>query len=246
MPYFENNDARIYYEVHGEGFPILLLAPGGMRSTIDFWEEVSWNPINQLAAGYQVIAMDQRNAGQSTAPIHGTDGWINYTTDQLALLEHLGVDRFHIVGMCIGGSFIMGLIQVASERIASAVIFQPIGFDNNGDSFFDLFDDWAEEVKPNHPTVSDESWRTFRQTMFGGDFLFNVSEDFVANCSIPLLVLMGSDEYHPEVISRKLVELAPHATLIEHWKEPSHIESARAALDSFLSVHTARPGPPSS
>ena len=76
--------------------------------------------------------------------------------------------------------------------------------------------------------------------MFGGDFLFNVSEDFVAHCSIPLLVLMGSDVYHPEVTSRKVVELAPRATLIEHWKEPGHIESAKAALESFLTEHTDR------
>lgn len=239
MPYFEHNDAKIYYEIHGEGFPILMLAPGGMRSTIDFWDEVPWNPISQLASDYQIIAMDQRNAGNSTAPIHADDGWQNYTTDQFALLDHLGIDRFHVVGMCIGGSFLMGLIQAASERIASAVVFQPIGFDDNGQQFFDLFDDWVEEVKPEHPSVTEEGWRTFRQTMFGGDFLFNVSEDLVAQCSVPLLVLMGSDVYHPEVTSRKLVELVPEATLIEHWKEPEHIEAAKAALEIFLTEHTA-------
>ena len=240
MPYFENDNARIYYEIHGEGFPILMLAPGGMRSTIDFWEKVPWNPITQLSSGYQVIAMDQRNAGHSTAPISATDGWQNYTTDQLDLLEHLGIDRFHIVGMCIGGSFIMGLIQEASERIASAVMFQPIGFDDNGQTFFDLFDDWANEMRPIHPTVSDDAWLRFRQAMFGGDFLFNVSENFVAQCAVPLLVLMGEDIFHPEVTSRRVVELAPYAKLIEHWKEPAHIDSAKAALESFLTEHTER------
>ena len=46
-----------------------------------------------------------------TAPIAATDGWRDYTDDQIALLDHLGVDRFHVAGMCIAGSFIMGLVE---------------------------------------------------------------------------------------------------------------------------------------
>ena len=108
MPVFKRDNIRIYYEVHGEGFPVLLLAPGGMRSSIPVWENTPYNPIEELAPHCQVIAMDQRNAGQSTAPIAATDGWRDYTDDQVALLDHLGIDRFHAAGMCIGGSFIMG------------------------------------------------------------------------------------------------------------------------------------------
>ena len=74
MPVFERDNIRIYYEVHGEGFPVLLLAPGGMRSDIPIWENVPYNPIERLVPHYQVIAMDQRNAGRSTAPIAATDG----------------------------------------------------------------------------------------------------------------------------------------------------------------------------
>ena len=78
-----------------------------MRSSIPVWENTPYNPIEQLGPHCQVIAMDQRNAGQSTAPIAATDGWRDYTVDQVTLLDHLGIDRFHAVGMCIGGSFIM-------------------------------------------------------------------------------------------------------------------------------------------
>ena len=86
MPIFERGDTKLYYEEQGSGFPILLIAPGGMRSTVSFWEKTPWNPIEQLAPNYRVIAMDQRNAGLSVAPIRATDSWQVYTQDQLGMV----------------------------------------------------------------------------------------------------------------------------------------------------------------
>lgn len=238
MPFFERDDTRIYYEIHGGGPPVLALAPGGMQSSIPIWGGVSYNAVERLASNYQVIVMDQRNAGQSTAPITGGDGWREYTADQIALLDHLGVERFHAAGMCIGGSFIMGLAEAVPERLASAVMLQTIGYDDNRETFFELFDSWSAGVKPAHPSVGEDEWAKFRSTMFGGDFLFNVSEDVVARCQIPLLVLMGEDVYHPEATSRRVAELAPHATLIERWKEGADAMAASAAIDAFLAAHS--------
>jgi pimeloyl-ACP methyl ester carboxylesterase len=240
MPIFERDGIRLYYEEHGTGFPVLLIAPGGMRSAVSFWENTPWNPIEQLAPHYRVIAMDQRNAGQSTAPIRATDSWHVYTEDQLALLDHLGVDRFHVAGMCIGGPYIMGLIQAAPQRVASAVLFQTIGLDNNRQAFFDMFDNWANDLKPKRPEVSEEAWEAFKTSMYSGDFLFNVSREFVANCQTPLLVLLGNDLHHPASTSRDIADLAPNATLIEKWKEPEHHAAAKQAVERFLAEHTQR------
>ncbi len=240
MPIFTRGDVNLYYEEQGKGFPLLLIAPGGMRSAISFWEKTPWNPITQLSPYYRVIAMDQRNAGRSSAPIRATDSWPVYTEDQLALMDHLGVDRFHVAGMCIGGSYDMGLIQAAPQRVASAVLFQPIGLLDNRKAFFDMFDGWAKELRPAHPEANDAAWETFKQTMYGGDFLFNVSREFVASCTTPLLVLLGNDMYHPEATSRDIVALAKNATLIERWKEPEHQAAAKAAVERFLMQHTPR------
>jgi pimeloyl-ACP methyl ester carboxylesterase len=240
MPIFERDGIRLYYEEHGTGFPVLLIAPGGMRSAVSFWENTPWNPIEQLAPHYRVIAMDQRNAGQSTAPIRATDSWRVYTEDQLALLDHLGVDRFHVAGMCIGGPYIMGLIQAAPQRVASAVLFQTIGLDNNRQAFFDMFDGWANDLKPKRPEVSEGAWESFKTSMYSGDFLFNVSREFVANCQTPLLVLLGNDLHHPASTSREIANLAPNATLIEKWKEPEHHAAAKQAVERFLAEHTPR------
>ncbi|MCZ6617622.1 MAG: alpha/beta hydrolase, partial [Gammaproteobacteria bacterium] len=204
MPIFERGDTTIYYEEQGSGFPVLLIAPGGMRSAIPFWKSAPWNPIEQLAADYRVIAMDQRNAGQSTAPVRATDSWHVYTEDQLALMDHLSVDRFHVAGMCIGGPYCMGLVQAAPERVAAVVLLQTIGLFENREAFFAMFDDWAQDLKPTRPEVAESDWGNFRQSMYGGDFLLNVSREFVAGCRTPLLVLCGKDLYHPEAISREI------------------------------------------
>ena len=55
--------------------------------------------MEHLSGSCRVIAMDQRNAGESRGPISGNDGWHTYTADQLALMDHLGVGCFHVVGV---------------------------------------------------------------------------------------------------------------------------------------------------
>jgi pimeloyl-ACP methyl ester carboxylesterase len=236
MPIYRNGDVELYYEEQGEGFPLLLIAPGGMNSTISFWESaMPWNLVDELSAEYRVITMDQRNAGQSSAPISATDGWQTYTDDQLALLDHLGIERFHVAGMCIGGPYCLSLIRTAPERVASAVLFQTIGLVDNRKAFYGMFDAWADELRAAGKQASGAAWAAFREAMYGGDDLFFcVDEDFVSNCSTPLLVLMGNDEYHPQEASRRLAALAPDATFVEHWKEPKHVPAARKIVADFL------------
>ena len=114
MPSFEHHGANIYYEEFGEGFPILTFAPAGLQSVIGVWSQPSApiNPTTEFADKFRVIAMDQRNAGgRSRAPITAQDGWDSYTADHIALLDHLRIDRCHLYGQCIGGSFILNLIK---------------------------------------------------------------------------------------------------------------------------------------
>jgi len=239
MPVYQRDGASIYYEEHGSGFPILLIAPGGMRSAISFWESTPWNPIEQLSGSYRVVAMDQRNAGQSTAPVTAADGWQTYTADQLGLMDHLGIDRFHVAGMCIGGPYSLGLIEAAPERVASATLFQTIGRDGNADAFYAMFDDWATPLQASMSDADAGAFSAFRENMYGGDkVLFNVDETFVAQCRTPLLVLMGDDLYHPQSSSRLVAENAPNVEFIEQWKEGAAREQAMTAFADFLARHT--------
>jgi len=237
MPIFRRDQVNIHYEIKGDGFPILLFAPGGMLSAASFWEDAEWDPIKTLSPHFTVIAMDQRNAGSSRAPVSGSDGWHSYAEDHLALLDHLNIDQTHLLGGCIGGPYCLGVIKAHRERVASAVLQQSIGSDNNRELFYAMFDNWADEIKDEHPEVKAEDWLAFRSNMYDGEFLYNVDRDFVAACSVPMLVLMGSDPYHPETISRELADLAPNATLIEEWKNPEK-DGTVAAVISFLKAAT--------
>ncbi|MFT6435163.1 MAG: pimeloyl-ACP methyl ester carboxylesterase [Candidatus Azotimanducaceae bacterium] len=236
MAFFVRDDISLYYEVHGEGYPILLIAPGGMRSAAAFWHQSEWNPIASLAPHFQVIAMDQRNAGQSTAPVSGDDGWHTYTEDHLALLDHLNISKAHVMGGCIGGPYAFGLMKAAPTRITGAILQQSIGYDGtNRQLMYNMFDSWAEGLKPDMPEVSEADWLSFRGNMYDGDFDFNVGREFVAQCSTPMLVLMGDDAFHPQVISRDIAEIAPNALLIEDWKTDAN-RTAQTVVD-FLKLH---------
>lgn len=239
MPNIDLESAQIHYEEYGAGFPILLFAPGGMRSAIEFWERSPWNPIQRLADDFRVIAMDQRNAGASTGTIRANDGWHTYTADHLALLDALGIDRCHLLGGCIGGPYCLGVMQAAPERVGAAVLQQPIGRSpDNHAAFYAMFDQWADDLRPSLPELDSAAWNRFRSSMYDGDFVFNVPRSFVAGCRTPMLVLMGDDLYHPSATSREIVELAPNAELVERWKEGEHVEAAVTRVLEFLHEHS--------
>jgi pimeloyl-ACP methyl ester carboxylesterase len=240
MPTFKNGDASIYYEEYGSGYPILLFAPGGMRSSIEFWPRSPFDPIKELAANFRVIAMDQRNAGKSTAPITANDGWHTYTGDHIALLDHLGIKQCHLMGGCIGSSYSLGVIREAPQRVSAAILQNPIGLSpRNREMFFTMFDTWADSFKAKH-NLDDAALRQFRDRMYGGDFVFNVSRDFVRSCKTPMLILCGSDDYHPTETSKEIAALASNSELVENWKTPDVIGATITRVRDFLIAHTPK------
>ena len=173
------------------------------------------NPIDTLGDAFRVIAMDQRNAGHSTAPIHSSNGWHSYTTDHIALMDQLGIERAHVLGGCIGGSYCLGDAgctdagngggAAATDRPRRR---QPSGVLRNVRQL-------GQRVATTASGCRGNAWDAFRERMYGGDFVFNVSRDFVRQCSTPMLVLLGNDRYHPSVTSREIADLAPNAQLVE-------------------------------
>lgn len=238
MAVFERAGVSLYYEEYGSGHPLLLFAPGGMRSSIDFWHRSPFDPIAELARDCRVIAMDQRNAGRSRAPISAADGWETYAADHLALLDHLGARRAHVMGGCIGSSYCLRLIELAPERVSAAVLQNPIGLSpENRPAFHEMFDGWAKDLKRDRPELSEAAFHAFRARMYDGDFVFSVTRDFVRACRTPLLVLAGDDLYHPATIAEEIARLAPNAELIMKWKTPDTTPAAVARVRAFLKEH---------
>lgn len=238
MPTFTRGDATIYYEEYGSGYPLLLFAPGGMRSVIDFWRRSPFDPTAALSDQFRVIAMDQRNAGRSRGPIRD-DGWKTYTADHVALLDHLGIERAHVMGGCIGSSYCLGICEAAPGRITAAVLQNPIGLSaDNREEFRKMFDEWALEVAPEHPEADAATFATFRERLFGSDFVFCVSTDYARSCPVPLLVLPGDDQFHPEATALEIAELAPQAEVLPVWRTPDVIDGTVRKVREFLTAHT--------
>ena len=105
--FYERGDVRIRYNVTGSGFPLLLIAGGGLNSVFaNFFNGRSpFDVIGEFAGEYRCISMDLRNAysGQSTGPLEVDRPWDSHTDDQLGLMDHLGIDEFMVMGFCIGG-----------------------------------------------------------------------------------------------------------------------------------------------
>jgi len=240
MAEFTQGEVDIHYDVEGnsDGPTVLILAPGGLRSSNVVWENMPWNPRVSLADDFRVIGMDQRNAGRSTAPVSPNDGWADYTADQLALLDHLEIESCHLLGMCIGGPFIAALLQSAPERFHSAVMLQPVGIDDNTEVFIDLFDGWADEIAPAHPEADSADWASYRANMWDGSFMLTATPEDIEQIDTPLLVMMGNDIYHPESTSREVARRAPNATLVEFWKEPEHLDRTNSTIHEFLAEHS--------
>lgn len=238
MPTFVRGDATIYYEEQGAGYPLLLFAPGGMRSRIEFWRRSPFDPLVALSDQFRVIALDQRNAGQSHAPIRDDD-WGTYTVDHLALLDHLGIDRCHLLGGCIGSSYCLGLIQAAPARVSASVLQNPIGLSNgNREEFRKMYAEWAAEIAPAHPEADAATLQAFGERLFGGEFVFSASREMVRNCPVPLLVLAGNDNFHPTATAQEIAALAPQAELMLTWRTPDVIEETVRRVRAFLTANT--------
>ncbi len=239
MPFLKRGDASIYYEEYGSGYPIFCLAPGSLGSSIDHWHKTApFDPTVVLASDYRIIVMDQRNAGQSWAPIRASDGWPTYTADHVALLDHLGIERCHLLGQCIGaGGFPFGLMQAQPGRFSAAVLMQPSGRIGPDIGRQGGFYRWRDALT-GHPEATPEVLDGFYKNLYTYDFVYSTRREFVPTCQVPLLVLAGNDEAHPFEVAVEISKLAPNAEFIPEWKTGEPLKAAIKRIQEFLGTHT--------
>src|SRR6201998_1545277 len=195
--FYERGAVRIYYEEAGSGFPLLLIPGGGLNSTISFFTGNSpFNAIEEFKGEYRCITADLRNApsGQSTGPVEVDRPWESYADDQLGLMDHLRIDKFVVMGFCIGGPFIWSLLKRAPNRIAAAVLAQPVGWrpEMQDPKYPGTFwKSWPATVSAKRSDIAMQTAEQFVTKMFetDADFVFTVTRDFVRSCQNPILIL---------------------------------------------------------
>jgi len=243
--FYERGAVRTYYEETGSGFPLLLIPGGGLNSTIAALAN-PFNAIEEFKSEYRCIAADLRNApsGQSSGPVEVDRPWDSYADDQIGLMDYLGIDKFMVMGFCIGGPFIWNLLKRAPNRIAAAVVAQPVGWrpEMLDPTYTGRFwTTWGTTLIAKRPEITLETTDRFVRRMFetSPDFVFTVTRDFVRGCQTPVLILPDEVPAHPYAVAMECAMLAPNAEVsIFPWKQPrERIPLAVRQIRSFLRAH---------
>ena len=245
MPIYENGPVRLRYEEAGSGFPLLVIPGGGLNAKIAGLANHAFNPMEEFSDSLRCIAMDLRNAngGQSEGPVDVERGWDAFADDQLGLMDHLGIEKFMVMGFCIGGPFCWNLLQRAPDRVVASVMVHPSGFRSDQPDIFyqNNIRDWAPALCERRDDVTMETIDAFLNKMYreNPDFVFTVTRDFVRGCETPVLVLPDDIPAHPYAVAMETALLAPNSQVsLYPWKEnDGKIRLAVRHIDMFLKAN---------
>ena len=119
MPYANNEGIRIYYEVEGEGPPLVLVY--GIMVSVDLWRHCGF--VELLRNDYRLILIDSRGHGASDKP-HNPEAYALplLAADVVAVLDDLGISKAHYLGYSLGGYIGYGIAKYAPERLHSVIV----------------------------------------------------------------------------------------------------------------------------
>src|ERR1700744_3220304 len=248
--FYEKGNVRIRYAEIGSGFPLLATPGGGLNSCMAVWARAVINIPEEFKNDFRIITMDQRNAsgGESTGPVPVDNPWDAFADDQLGVMDHLGIDKFFFFGNCIGGPFAMKLMERAPQRIAAAILSQPVGHNPAvPDYMYDAGISWAKELRARQADISMDAIEKYLHDLYRvrPDFVYSVSREFAKSCQTPMLVLPDDTPSHPMQASVDVAALAPKAqSTVYPWREPPElkaktIEQVRAFLRAHQPVRAA-------
>ena len=130
MPTTDIDGLTTRYEVAGSGPPLLMFSPGGFDSHLEAWRTVGiyrrLNLLDHLSKKYTCITFDRRESGRSGGRVERIT-WGHYVAQAKGLLDHLDVERAHLMGGCVGCSTVAAFGVAHPERVSSMVLFSPAG-----------------------------------------------------------------------------------------------------------------------
>ena len=119
-----------HYEVVGSGPALLMYAPGGFDATIDKWSTqgvyAKTRPLNYLPKKYTCILFDRRECGTSGGRVERVQ-WSDFVRQGAGLLDHLKIDRAHLMGGCMGCPPVAAFGVEHPERVISMILWWPVG-----------------------------------------------------------------------------------------------------------------------
>jgi pimeloyl-ACP methyl ester carboxylesterase len=173
MPYVTNRGAKLYWEEHGSGPPILLIM--GLSFTLEMWFRV----VPYLTKSYRTILFDNRGIGRSDVP-RGPYTIRTLARDAEAVLDAAGVSAAHIVGASMGGMVAQELALRSPERVLSLML--------GCTSYSGLFGRWPNFRKgPNHlswlrASRQEREWAMRHMLYAAGTLNELIEEDIGIRC----------------------------------------------------------------
>jgi pimeloyl-ACP methyl ester carboxylesterase len=216
-PYFDSNGVKIHYVVQGkqDGEPVLLIH--GYTVNID----LQWAPVlKALTKDYKVIAMDCRGHGGSEKPHDPAKYGLEMTKDAVRLLDHLKIDKAHVVGYSMGGSITLQLAARHPERLRTATL-GGMGLPQPGrEKFMETLADSLEQGKgfgplvlaltpKDRPRPTAEQIKAIDALLLGRndakalaavargnviDKKLALSDEQIKGIKVPMLALVGADD----------------------------------------------------
>ena len=118
------------YEVIGSGPALLMFSPGGFDATLDKWATQSVykriKPVDHLSKRYTCVIFDRRESGQSGGRVERIS-WTHYVEQGKGLLNHLNIQRAHIMGACMGCCPAMAFGVAHAATTLSLILYWPVG-----------------------------------------------------------------------------------------------------------------------
>jgi pimeloyl-ACP methyl ester carboxylesterase len=118
------------YEVTGAGPPLLMYSPAGFDATLDKWATqgvyAKTRLIDHLREKYTCITFDRRECGQSGGRVERVT-WAHYVAQGKGLLDHLKIERAHIMGGCMGCCPVATFGVMHPQTALSLILFWPVG-----------------------------------------------------------------------------------------------------------------------
>jgi pimeloyl-ACP methyl ester carboxylesterase len=118
------------YEVRGSGPPLLMFSPGGFDATLEKWTTqgvyARIKPLDHLSRKYTCIIFDRRETGQSGGRVERIT-WDHYMEQGKGLLDHLNMQRAHVMGACMGCCPAVAFGVAYPDVTLSLLLYWPVG-----------------------------------------------------------------------------------------------------------------------
>jgi 3-oxoadipate enol-lactonase len=263
MPKLHTRDIDIYYEITGEGEPLLLIH--GLGSSMQGWQM----QVPVFSAHYRVITFDLRGHGRSDKPLERYNISM-FAADTAELMKSLGIPSAHVVGFSLGGMVGFQLCLDAPDMVKSLVVVNSPVTGYKQQSLREGFQSWkhftrvhltgiGRERQPNgeqlSPEQDDEQWQQTLTERFGINNMLaqansfwailkgNLTDDLsLINC--PTLVIASDDDYVPVSVKSAYVSRIPGAEMVvipnsRHAVTIEQSERFNTVLLDFLSKHSS-------